>query len=160
MIGRVRTSTGLDQPSVSALIGLLAVLEGSVRGGDLPLDQGLRLRRRLVDAGLLGPGEPWSAFADALAELNQRVRSLDGPHSGGHPGGPVESAHAFPDESAARSFVADLRALDREVDPPVPEPAYRRWTVVVRSPRDSRPPVVGVDAAAAAAHGGWHLGAS
>jgi hypothetical protein len=154
------TATGLDQPSVGALIGLLAVLEGSVRSGDLPLDQGLRLRRRLIDVGVLAEGEPYTAFADALLALNHRVRSLEAPGSGGHPSGPVESVHAFADEAAADSFAAEMQARGRDVDLPVPEPGYRRWTVAVQSDREARPPVVGLDAIAAIERGGWHLGAS
>jgi hypothetical protein len=34
-------SSPLGQPEFGALIGILAVLEGSLRVGDLPLDQGL-----------------------------------------------------------------------------------------------------------------------
>jgi hypothetical protein len=155
------TPTQLDQRDVGGLIGLLAVLHGAVLTGGLPLDQGLRLRRRLVDVGLLSTDQPYADLADALGALNERLRALeepDGPN--GHRRQVVETMVAFPDAAAAQAFVGQLRGQRRDVDGPVHEEGYRRWTVVVRSPRLDDDPfaVVGPDAAAARALGGWHLG--
>jgi hypothetical protein len=156
------TPTQLDQRDIGALIGLLAVLGAGALTGDLPLDQGLRLRRRLVGVGLLSPDKPYADFADALAALTQRLRLLERPsEAAGEPRQVVENMVAFGEPQAAQAFVDQLRTQGRDVDGPVHESSYRRWTVVVRSPRldDDSFAVVGPDAAAARALGGWHLGA-
>jgi hypothetical protein len=156
------TAAPLAQRDIGALIGLLAVLEGAVLVGDLPLDQGLRLRRRLVDVGLLAPDQPYSEFAGALGALNQRLRTLELPGTSSGQGEVVENVVAFGDARAAGAFVAQLRSRGRDVDDPVHEESLRRWTVVIRlSARDDDPfSQVGPDAAAARELGGWHLGAS
>jgi hypothetical protein len=156
------TAAPLAQRDIGALIGLLAVLEGSVLVGDLPLDQGLRLRRRLVDVGLLSADQPYSDLAGALGALNQRLRRLELPGSTSGRDEVVENVIAFGDAPAALAFVDRLRSQGRDVDDPVPEDSLRRWTVVTRlHVRDGDPFTrVGPDAAAARELGGWHLGAS
>jgi hypothetical protein len=152
----------LDQRDIGALIGLLAVLEGAVMVGDLPLDQGLRLRRRLVEVGLLSVDQPYSDFAAALGALNQRVRVLEDPASTTRPAELVESVLAFPEAAGAEAFAEQLRGAGRVVVGPVHEPSLRRWTVVVRTPWPAGTPFphAGPEAAAASSLGGWHLGAS
>ena len=143
---------------LDVLIGVLAELEGAVRAGDLPLEQGLRLRRRFVDAGLLTPHDSYVGLAAALAALNQRLRAYEQPTTA-----PrhelVENAVAFPDAGTARAFVDRLRGDGRDVDDAVHEEGLRRWTVVVRLPTwDDE--LLASDAGAGITLGGWHLGAS
>ena len=151
----------LDQRDVGALIGMLAVLEASAQAGDLPLDQGLQLRRRLMDVGLVTPDQPYAEFPHALGGLSQRLRALEDPATSIEPVDLVENVVAFPDGAAAQAFVDRLRGEGRDVDSPVPEETLRRWTVVLRPRTPSGDPfaTVGPDVAVAIALGGWHLGA-
>jgi hypothetical protein len=74
----------------------------------------------------------------------------------------VENLIAFADEDAARDFAEDMRAQDKDVDPPVHEEAFRRWTVVIRTrraPGAGHPGTVGQEVLAGHERGGWHLGA-
>ncbi len=60
----------LTRQDAAALIGVLAVLEGEMSGGNVDEQAVEHFRRRLTDDGLLA-GED---VAVALEELNQRVR--------------------------------------------------------------------------------------
>ena len=74
---------------------------------------------------------------------------------------PWENVLALPDRRTADACAAELRSAGADVDDPVHESGFRRWTVVVRVPRDDRAGrVVAGQAGAAIRRGGWHLGAS
>ena len=156
------TSTdGLDQADVAALIGLLVEVESAARTDGLPLDLALHVRRRLVTAGLLGAEQRLDQLVEALAGLDQRVRRLQAPDATTRrPDLPVENVLAFPEQSPALACATELRAAGADVDEPVHEPGFRRWTVVVRVPRgDGAHQAAADQAGTAIGLGGWHLGA-
>ena len=64
----------LTRQDAAALIGILAVLEGEMSGGNVDQQAVAHFRRRLTDDGLL-PGSPGGRDVPAvLEELTQRVR--------------------------------------------------------------------------------------
>ncbi|KAB1923825.1 hypothetical protein F8271_30815 [Micromonospora sp. ALFpr18c] len=60
---------------LAVLIGVLAVLEGSLMGnGDVPGHLAERLRHRFAREGLLDPDASEEAFRQAINDLNHRLR--------------------------------------------------------------------------------------
>ncbi|WP_299035008.1 hypothetical protein [uncultured Pseudokineococcus sp.] len=76
------TDEHVDSQLSSSLLGLLAVLEGEARAGQLPLDVALRLRQRLVRTRALPAGASrGDDLADGLADLNKRDGQASPPTS-------------------------------------------------------------------------------
>lgn len=155
------TDEPLDPQLTSSLLGILAVLEGQARIGELPLNIVLRLRQRLVGTGQLpARGASGEDLADALSALNQSLRTHERPDWVDQPlDAPLlVNILTFPARAEAEAFAEEMREQDKDVDPPVHEPAFQRWTVVIHhSDRASATP--GMEFHAATAHGGQHLGA-
>lgn len=59
---------------LSALIGVLAVVEGDLMAGELPAEAGGRIRQRLETESLLAPGGSERDLRQAINDLNQRLR--------------------------------------------------------------------------------------
>lgn len=76
-----RPVTLADQ-DVSALIGLLAVVEGEVLAGEASSYLARHLGRHLALNGLLAPDADEQGLAKALGELNQRLRVARGEYDG------------------------------------------------------------------------------
>jgi hypothetical protein len=76
-----RPVTLADQ-DVSALIGLLAVVEGEVLAGQTSSNLARRLSRHLALNGLLAPDTDQHGLARALGEMNQRLRVARGEYDG------------------------------------------------------------------------------
>lgn len=151
----------VDPQLTSSLIGLLAVLESEAREGQLPLDVALRLRQRLVSTRVLpASASRGQVLADGLADLNERLREREAPSWVGltHEETPLVNVLTFPEPEAAQAFAAQMQEQGKDVDHPVHEPAYQRWTVVIHH-ADRAAAVPGLEYQAAAAHGGRHLGA-
>ena len=155
----------LSQEDIASLLAVVSVIAVEAMADRLPLDVMLRLRQRLVLAGILEPGHPVDAVWEVIEALAQPLHQLSGPDA---PAGtprvelPVENIVAFADAATAHDFVEELRTQGEDVDAPVHEEEYRRWTVVVRGrrrPDGSSSAPVGVVAGAAIQRGGWHLGA-
>lgn len=155
----------LSQQEIASLLALVTVIGGQAMAGRLPLDVVLHLRQRLVRAGVLEPGHPVDTVWEVVEALAQPLHLLTGPDAPAGPPQaelPVENVVAFADATTAHDFVDELRIQGEDVDAPVHEEDYRRWTVVIRGQRrpDGRSSApVGVVAAAAIERGGWHLGA-
>lgn len=155
----------LSQEDIASLLAIASVISGAAMAGRLPLDVLLHLRQRLVLAGVLAPGHPVDSVWQVIEALAQPLHQLSGPDAPAGPQQvevPIENIVAFAEATTAHDFVEELRTQDKDVDPPVHEGDYRRWTVVIREQR--RPgrgfnTPVGVVAAAAIERGGWHLGA-
>lgn len=155
------TDEHVDPQLTSSLIGLLAVLETEAREGQLPLDVALRLRQRLVSTRVLpARASRGQDLADGLADLNERLRERETPSSNDltHEETPLVNVLTFPEPEGAEAFVAEMQGQGKDVDLPVHEPDYQRWTVVVHH-GDGAAAVPGLEYEAAAAHGGRHLGA-
>jgi len=76
-----RPVTLADQ-DVSALIGLLAVLEGSVLSGEASSHLNHHLSRHLAKSSLLPADADEQALLTALADMNQRLRVARGEEDG------------------------------------------------------------------------------
>jgi hypothetical protein len=76
-----RPVTLADQ-DVSALIGLLAVLEGEVLPGAAASHLNRRLSRHLAKKGLLPANADEQRLARALGDMNQRLRVARGEYDG------------------------------------------------------------------------------
>ena len=76
-----RPVTLADQ-DVSALIGLLAVVEGAVLSGEASINLNLRLSRHLAKNGLLPVDADKQALLTALGDMNQRLRVARGEYDG------------------------------------------------------------------------------
>jgi hypothetical protein len=59
---------------LSALIGLLAVLEGELLAGEVSPHLASRVRQRLERTELLEPGGTERALSQAISDLNHRLR--------------------------------------------------------------------------------------
>ena len=155
----------LSRADIRSLLALTTVVAGQAMAGRLPLDVLLHLRQRLVLAGVLEPGHPVDSVWEIFEGLAQPLHLLSGPDAPARRQQvevPVENIVAFADATTADDFVQELRTQGEDVDAPVHEEEYRRWTVVIRHQRgpDGRAPTpVGVVAVAAIQRGGWHLGA-
>jgi hypothetical protein len=66
---------------LSALIGLLAVIEGELMTDEAPQHLSGRLRRRLESAGLLEPGAGERDLRQAINDLNHRLRYAAGEYA-------------------------------------------------------------------------------
>jgi hypothetical protein len=64
----------LTRQDATALIGILAVLEGQLMSGNLDPEAAERLRSRMADDGLLEGDEANQDVPATLEALNQRVR--------------------------------------------------------------------------------------
>jgi hypothetical protein len=64
----------MDERDLAALIGILAVLEGELVGGEVSPHLGGRIRERLERVGLVAPDGSEGDVRRALGELNQRLR--------------------------------------------------------------------------------------
>ena len=64
----------LADRDVSALIGLLAVVEGAVLSGEASSNLNHHLRRHLAKDGLLPADADEQALLTALGDMNQRLR--------------------------------------------------------------------------------------
>ena len=155
----------LSQEEIAALLAVVVVIGGKAMAGRLPLDVMLHLRQRLVLAGALDPGQDVDAVWEVIEGLARPLHLLNRPDAPAGPPWvdlPVENIVAFAEAQTAHDFVEEVRMQGKDVDAPVHEEEFRRWTVVIREPRGvdgwaSTP--VGVVAAAAIQRGGWHLGA-
>jgi hypothetical protein len=67
---------------VSALIGLLAILEGAVLSGEASSHLARRLITRLARYGLLPADADEQALLTALTDMNQRLRVARGEYDG------------------------------------------------------------------------------
>ena len=76
-----RPVTVADQ-DVSALIGLLAILEGEVLSGQASSRLNHHLSRHLAKNGLLPAGADQQALPTALSDMNQRLRVARGEYRG------------------------------------------------------------------------------
>jgi hypothetical protein len=63
-----------DPRDLSALIGLLAVIEGSLMGGELSGRLSARIRDRFERAELLAPGGTEQDLRRSINDLNHRLR--------------------------------------------------------------------------------------
>jgi hypothetical protein len=72
----------LADQDVSALIGLLAILEGATLFGEIPSPLVRRLCTRLSRYGLLRVDADHQTLARALSEMNQRLRVARGEYDG------------------------------------------------------------------------------
>jgi len=67
---------------VTFLIGVLAVLEGQVRSDEASLTMTRRLSDRLARYELLSADAASDALAEALSDMNQRLRVARGDYDG------------------------------------------------------------------------------
>ena len=68
----------MDDRDLTALIGILAVLEGELAGGEVSPHLAARIRERLERVALVAPGGTAGEVRQALDDLNQRLRSALG----------------------------------------------------------------------------------
>ena len=71
----------MDERDLAALIGILAVLEGELVGGEVSPHLAGRIRERLERVALVAPGGTACEVRQALDDLNQRLRSALGEHA-------------------------------------------------------------------------------
>ncbi|TNM59803.1 hypothetical protein FHN55_20105 [Streptomyces sp. NP160] len=156
------TEAPLSQDELRTALVALIVMLGEASTGNIPLEAQLDLRRRLVGIGAVPLGTPLEQVWQVMGDLIQHLHRLDRPEP--FPKGqdlPVENLVAFTDEATARRYATDMRALGKDLDDPLYEPNFKRWTVVIRSERagEQGSPTAGKEAYAAHLLGGWHLGA-
>jgi hypothetical protein len=111
----------LGQQDAQALIGLVAILEGHLLGGDLDPQLAGSLTVRLQEVGLVGPGGGPPELRLVLADLNQRLRYVLGEYDeppASHSGG-GEMYFGFAAQAAARAFVDAARAQGESAAAPV-----------------------------------------
>jgi hypothetical protein len=87
--GTGATVNPVRERDASALIGLLAVVEGFSLAGELAPDLEERLVRRLHRVGLLAHDQSSVAFRSALNGLNQRLRFALGEYPGDPTAAPI-----------------------------------------------------------------------
>ena len=92
MVGRPAAGSALGPRDLSALVGLLATLEGLIQAGRVDDEVAARLGRRLEADGVSqGSGE--REVRQALNDLNHRVRFALGEHNGPPQPAPVPLRH-------------------------------------------------------------------
>jgi hypothetical protein len=64
----------VDDRDLTALIGILALLEGELESGEVTPHLAARIRERLARAALVAPAGSEREVRRALGDLNQRLR--------------------------------------------------------------------------------------